>query len=75
MPVYEYECQKCKTRYERELSIAEKKTVTPTCPHCAASKSRQQRLISRTNFVLKGPGWAKDNYEKNNSGSVSSDKQ
>jgi len=36
MPNYEYECPKCKTRFERMLTVAEFATKRPTCPECKA---------------------------------------
>jgi predicted nucleic acid-binding Zn ribbon protein len=31
------------------------------CPICG---NATRRLISKTNFVLRGPGWARDGYSK-----------
>jgi putative FmdB family regulatory protein len=59
MPLAEYECQKCGAFVEI-LYKGEPKT-THTCPKCGA---RMQRVMSVTNFTLKGTGWAKDNYSK-----------
>lgn len=57
MPIYEYECKSCKTRFEKLMGIRDPQ---PDCPECGSSESR--RLISRSSFVLKGDGWYKDHY-------------
>ncbi|MCA1662727.1 MAG: zinc ribbon domain-containing protein [Myxococcales bacterium] len=57
MPIYEYECQKCKKHFEYTQGIKEPKKET--CEECAGSL---ERLISASGFVLKGGGWYKDLY-------------
>ena len=57
MPIYEYECQKCKKHFEYTQSIKEPKKET--CEECGGSL---ERLISPSGFVLKGGGWYKDLY-------------
>ena len=57
MPIYEYECQKCKKVFEYTQSIKEPKKET--CEECGGSLDR---LISPSGFVLKGGGWYKDLY-------------
>ena len=53
MPVYDYECQKCK----HELSVMQRMSdpVKKKCPKCKAL--RLKKLISSSSFVLKGKGW------------------
>jgi putative FmdB family regulatory protein len=58
MPVYEYECKACKNKWEQEQSI--KDPIIKACPKC--KKKEAKRLISATNFVLAGGGWAKEGY-------------
>jgi len=58
MPTYEYECKACEHQFEAEQSI--KDNPLTTCPRCQTDFLR--RLISATAFVLKGGGWAADNY-------------
>jgi len=69
MPVYEYKCSNCGHEFEAEHSMRD---PAPTCPSCGvwgktledgSVKCTLKRLIGRTNFVLKGSGWAKDNYK------------
>lgn len=58
MPTYEYQCKKCGFEFEREQRITE--DPIKTCPEC---KSRQaKRLLSASNFILKGGGWYADGY-------------
>ena len=57
MPIYEYECQKCKKVFEYTQGIKEPKK--DTCEECGGSL---ERLISASGFVLKGGGWYKDLY-------------
>ena len=58
MPTYDYQCQKCDFEFEREQRITE--DPIKTCPKC---KSRQaKRLLSASNFILKGGGWYADGY-------------
>lgn len=61
MPTYEYECKSCEHHFEIEQSIKDDPLMT--CPKCRADFLR--RLISKTSFVLKGSGWAADNYSSN----------
>ena len=58
MPTYEYECAECKHGWEEEQSI--KDEPIKVCPSC--KKDAAKRLISGSNFVLVGGGWAKEGY-------------
>ena len=60
MPTYDYACLVCNNEFELDQSINDDPIAT--CPKCLVST--QKRLISKTNFVLKGSGWAADNYAK-----------
>ncbi len=57
MPVYEYECLKCKKKHE----IMQKITENPLtdCPDCGGNV---KKIISNTTFVLKGTGWYATDY-------------
>ena len=56
MPVYEYSCPKCGV-----IEVIQKITepAIKTCPNC---KSKVKKLISQTNFQLKGAGWYATDY-------------
>ena len=64
MPIYEYECRKCKKHHE----IMQKITEQPAskCPDCGGSLRKK---ISTTSFVLKGTGWYATDYAHGNGGS------
>lgn len=55
MPIFEFKC-KCGKKLEK---FVKKPIKTTKCPSC---NRRMTRIISPTNFKLKGPGWAKDSY-------------
>ena len=57
MPIYEYECSRC-----RQITEALQKFSDPPlndCPHCSG---RLKRLMSINNFHLKGSGWYVTDY-------------
>src|SRR5678815_1170279 len=58
MPTYEYRCSGCGHELEAFQKITE--AALTLCPQC--NESKLERLISGGNFVLKGGGWASDNY-------------
>ena len=58
MPTYDYQCQKCGFEFEREQRITE--DPIKTCPECKSRKAK--RLLSASNFILKGGGWYADGY-------------
>ena len=62
MPIYEYHCPKCGT-FETTQRITE-----PALKRCPTCKSKVERMISATSFVLKGSGWYATDYAR--SGSV-----
>lgn len=57
MPIYEYQCRKCRKRFEylQRMSDAPKRK-------CEACGGQLERQISQTSFQLKGSGWYKDLY-------------
>ena len=57
MPLYDYECDKCKT--VREFYMDVNSVTIPVCETCG---NYMIRLISKTNFKLLGDGWYKDGY-------------
>lgn len=60
MPIYEYECQKCKKLHEVMQKITEK--PLSKCPDCGG---RMKKMISNSSFVLKGTGWYATDYASN----------
>jgi putative FmdB family regulatory protein len=61
MPTYDYKCEVCDKEFEAMQSIRDEPCAE--CPVCHVASHK--RLISgRTGFVLKGGGWAADNYSK-----------
>ena len=60
MPIYEYKCDKCGTV---EVMQGIKEKPLKKCPNC---KSKVERMISSTSFVLKGSGWYATDYAKKN---------
>lgn len=56
MPVYEYECQKCKAHFEAEQRITEEPLKTCERPEC---EGEARRVVPATSFTLKGAGWFK----------------
>lgn len=66
MPIYEYECEKCNHCFESVKShfvSKEGMTVndTPSCPRCNADT---KKIMSSSNFHLKGGGWSNSGYSK-----------
>ena len=58
MPIYEYHCESCDEDFEK---LVRPSGEEPTdCPKCGAESIK--RLISNTNFKLKGSGWYETDY-------------
>lgn len=57
MPLYEYQCERCRRRLEVIQSFSAK--PLRKCEECGG---RLAKLISRSGFVLKGSGWYKSDY-------------
>ena len=57
MPVYEYQCTKCK----KEFEVMQKITDEPLS-ECGACGGELKKLITNTSFVLKGSGWYVTDY-------------
>lgn len=56
--IYEYSCPKC----DRKIEIEQK--LNDLAPMCCEENCNveMERLISKTSFSLKGPGWYRDGY-------------
>lgn len=59
MPLYEYEC--AKGHHFEEIQ----KFADPPISQCPMCSSKAKRLLSKSNFALKGDGWHRDGYAKN----------
>ncbi len=62
MPLYEYKCPHCDLVIE---VLQNRETASPVCAPCESRhriRVKMTKQISRTNFSLKGTGWAKDGY-------------
>jgi putative FmdB family regulatory protein len=74
MPIYEYQCKKCRHKFEQLQKITEK--PLRVCPKC--KKLQLVKLVSNTSFQLKGSGWYvtdfKDKKPDNNKKGQDSDK-
>jgi len=57
MPIYEYQCNRCNEVFEIFHKIDEECRVA--CPKCLG---QVKKLISATNFVLKGSGFYVNDY-------------
>ena len=53
--IYEYQCTSCKHEWEEEQRITAQ--AIGLCPQCKQQTAK--RLISKSAFVLNGPGWFK----------------
>jgi putative FmdB family regulatory protein len=53
MPIYEYECSNCGHKLERIQKFSDK--PLRRCPQC--KKLKLKKLVSLSNFHLKGSGW------------------
>ena len=56
MPTYEYECTKGHT-----FEVVQRITEEPL-QRCKLCRAKAKRLISASNFILKGGGWYSDGY-------------
>lgn len=59
MPIYEYKCKKNGHRFEVIQKISD--PPLKTCIHC---RSKVEKLISASAFVLKGAGFYVNDYKK-----------
>ncbi len=59
MPLYEYECTKCRKRFEK----IEKTSARPRqkCPQCGG---RAERLLAPSALQFKGSGWYVTDYAR-----------
>ncbi len=62
MPLYEYQCTKCKHRFERIRKFSDRPITK--CPECG---SKVEQLISAAAVQFKGSGWYVTDYAKSGS--------
>ena len=62
MPIYEYKCEKCSDVFELFESINSKSEIRK-CSKCGGVA---KRIISMSNFQLKGSGWYVTDYKGKN---------
>ncbi len=68
MPLYEYQCKKCKHRFEKIQQFSDK--PIKKCPKCGGPV---EKLISQSSVQFKGSGWYVSDYgRKGSAGSSSS---
>lgn len=59
MPIYEFKCSSCQNISEFLLKISE--NYPTECPNCHKNGGLE-KILSSTNFHLKGGGWFNDAY-------------
>lgn len=63
MPIYEYQCKKCKHRFEKIQSFSER--PVKKCPECGGPV---EKLIHAPAVQFKGQGWYVTDYAKKSGG-------
>ena len=56
MAIYEFECLRCGHKEEKLILSNDNR---PLCPKCLIPLTK---VMSLSNFILKGKNWSKDNY-------------
>jgi len=64
MPIYEYICEKCLTKFEVSGKISVLLTLKPNCPNCNGNKVK--KLISLPFIQFKGSGFYSTDKNNNN---------
>ncbi len=64
MPIYIFKCEDCKTNFE-VFQKNPKDSFEYSCPKCKSTNVN--KCIAPTSFILKGHGWARDNYSSKKS--------
>jgi putative FmdB family regulatory protein len=59
MPLYEYQCQKCRHRFERIQRFSD--AMVEKCPQCGG---KVEQMISAPAVQFKGSGWYVTDYAK-----------
>ena len=66
MPMYEYQCRKCKHRFERIQKFSD--PILKTCPECGGTVDQ---LLTAAAVRFKGSGWYATDYASKGSGKSS----
>ena len=69
MPIYEFVCSDCG---EIEDKLVSMKTKKIKCKKCGGAADK---VMSAPSFILKGGGWASDNYSKSSKTKTSKKKE
>ena len=67
MPLYEYQCKKCRSLTERIQKFSDEPLTV--CPHCGGEL---EQLLSAPAVQFKGSGWYVTDYAKKSGGSGAS---
>jgi putative FmdB family regulatory protein len=59
MPLYEYECIKCKHRFEERRSVTD-----PPASRCPECRSRVRRVYRPVGIIFKGSGFHVTDYAR-----------
>ena len=59
MPLYEYQCRRCKHRFERIQKFSD--PILKTCPECGGTVDQ---LLSAPAVRFKGSGWYETDYAR-----------
>jgi putative FmdB family regulatory protein len=70
VPLYEYECAKCRHRFEKIERVDA--STTKKCPECGA---RASRLPSAPAIQFKGSGWYVTDYAGKNSAAAATEEK
>ena len=68
MPLYEYQCESCNSRFERIQKFSD--PLVEVCPSCG--KGPVRKLISSPAIQFKGSGWYITDYAKKSSSDAGS---
>ncbi len=66
MPMYEYQCRKCKHRFERIQKFSD--PILKTCPECGGTVDQ---LLTAAAVRFKGSGWYATDYGSKSSSKTS----
>jgi putative FmdB family regulatory protein len=67
VPLYEYQCKKCKHRFEKIQKFSD--APVRKCPECGGPV---EKLISQSSVQFKGSGWYVTDYARKGSGASES---